>query len=76
VILPPFELALREGHARAVIAYSGWSFERIVEPGEVILMVGFSSDDIRPSGALQVAGERRTVGADRILTTPVRIDYL
>jgi hypothetical protein len=45
---------------------------RSVEPGEIHVMVGASSEDIRGRGAFRVTGEARVVGHDRVLTTPAR----
>jgi hypothetical protein len=46
---------------------------RVVEPGEIELMIGASSEDIRGRGAVRLTGEARIVGADRVLTTPCSI---
>ena len=57
------------------LAYAGRSFERIVDPGEVIVLVGSSSDDIRLRATVQVSGRVRIVGPDRALTTPARVSH-
>ncbi|OLT39997.1 glycosyl hydrolase [Saccharomonospora sp. CUA-673] len=54
-------------------AYTGRSGERIVEPGEIHLMVGGSSADVRLQRTVHLTGETRYVGSDRRLTTPVRV---
>jgi beta-xylosidase len=53
-------------------AFTGKDLRRIVEPGEIHVMVGASSEDIRGRGALRLTGETRVVGHDRVLTTPAR----
>ena len=53
-------------------AFTGSDLRRIVEPGEIDVMVGASSEDIRGHGAFRLTGEPRVVGHDRVLTTPVR----
>lgn len=55
-------------------SFTGRDYERIVEPGEVLLSAGSSSEDrITPIG-VQITGERRLVGEGRVLTTPVRVE--
>lgn len=48
-------------------SYTGRDVRRIVEPGDVELWVGASSTDIRETLRLVLDGERREVGADRVL---------
>ena len=50
-------------------AFTGVDLRRIVEPGEIRVMVGASSEDIRGRGAFRLTGELRVVGHDRVLTT-------
>jgi beta-xylosidase len=74
-------VALQPGEARRVTfrlhadrtAFSGRSGRLIVEPGVIGVLVGSSSADIRLTGTLTLHGPQRTVGADRVLTTPVTI---
>ena len=54
-------------------SFTGVDLQRIVEPGEIRVMVGASSEDIRGAGAFRLTGDRRVVGHDRVLTTPVRL---
>ena len=54
-------------------SFTGVDLQRIVEPGEIRVMVGASSEDIRGAGALRLTGDPRVVGHDRVLTTPVRL---
>ena len=75
---------LEPGEARRVTfrldadrtAFHGRSGERIVEPGLIEVEVGSSSGDISLRGSLTLTGAERTVGADRVLTTPVTIGAL
>ena len=53
-------------------AFTGLDIQRVVEPGEIHVMVGASSEDIRGRGAFRLTGETRVVGHDRVLTTPAR----
>ncbi|TDW83920.1 beta-glucosidase [Kribbella pratensis] len=54
-------------------AYTGPDLRRIVEPGDVEVMVGTSSLDLPCRAMLRVTGDVRVVGHDRVLTTPVTI---
>jgi beta-xylosidase len=54
-------------------SFTGVDLRRVVEPGEIRVMVGASSEDIRGRGAFRLTGEPRVVGHDRVLTTPVRL---
>lgn len=49
------------------LAYTGPDLHRIVEPGEINVMLGASSADIRLTGPI------RRVGHDRALHTPTHI---
>ncbi|KMS65937.1 beta-glucosidase family protein [Prauserella rugosa] len=54
-------------------SYTGRSGDRIVEPGEIRLMVGASSADVRLRCSIQLTGDTRRVGIDRRLSTPARV---
>ncbi|RZT12032.1 beta-glucosidase [Kribbella sp. VKM Ac-2569] len=54
-------------------AYTGPDLRRIVEPGDVEVMVGTSSLDLPCRAMLRLTGDVRVVGHDRVLTTPVTI---
>ena len=54
-------------------SFTGVDLQRIVEPGEIRVMIGASSEDIRGAGAFRLTGDPRVVGHDRVLTTPVRL---
>ena len=57
-------------------AFTGVDLRRIVEPGEIELLIGASSSDIRGRGRVTLTGDARTVGHDRVLTTPCSIQPL
>jgi beta-glucosidase len=54
-------------------SYTGRAGERIVEPGDVELLVGASSSDIRSRVQLTMDGPRRVVGHDRVLHPEVAV---
>ncbi|MFC4949215.1 glycoside hydrolase family 3 N-terminal domain-containing protein [Pseudonocardia sp. GCM10023141] len=54
-------------------AYTGPDLRRIVEPGELEVLVGTSSTDLPCRATVQVTGEVRAVGHDRELVTPVAV---
>jgi beta-glucosidase-like glycosyl hydrolase len=55
-------------------SFTGVDLRRIVEPGEIRVMIGSSSADIRGRGAFRLSGDARVVGHDRVLTTPYTIE--
>jgi beta-xylosidase len=87
VIRPVRELAgfarvtLRPGQSRRVVfrlhadrtAFCGVSGERVVEAGLIEVDIGSSSADLRLHGEFELIGPERTVGADRVLSTPVAV---
>lgn len=52
-------------------AFTGQSLDRIVEPGEVEVLVGTSAADLPCRGTVLLTGPLRVVGHDRRLVTPV-----
>jgi beta-xylosidase len=54
-------------------SFTGLDLRRVVEPGEIRVMIGSSSADIRAQGAFRLSGLTRVVGHDRVLTTPCTI---
>lgn len=56
------------------MSFTGLGYERVVEPGDVVLSVGTSSEDRPLSATVRITGEQRFVGEGRVLTTPVRIE--
>ena len=57
-------------------AYTAPDMHRIVEPGEVEILVGTSSVDLPCRGTVRLTGRTRRVGHDRALTTPVDVRLL
>lgn len=57
-------------------SFMGADLERVVEPGEILLAAGRSSEDRLPWLAVEVVGQRRVVGEGRVLTTPVNVQKL
>lgn len=55
------------------LAYTGRDLRRIVDAGEIRVMVGPSSAVTPLSATLRVEGPTRTVGPDRVLLTPAEI---
>ena len=54
-------------------AFHGASGARVVEAGLIEVGIGASSADLRLHGALELLGPERTVGADRVLSTPAAV---
>jgi beta-xylosidase len=54
-------------------AYTGADYQRIVEPGDVELLVGSSAAHLPWCETLRVTGKTRIVGHDRRLVTPVAV---
>jgi len=52
-------------------AYTGPDLVRIVEPGDIDVLVGTSSADLPCQGTVRFTGDTRTVGHDRTMVTPV-----
>ena len=72
---------LEPGQARRVTfrlhadrtAFCGLAGEHIVEPGEIRVAIGGASDNLPLTGSFILTGPVRTVGADRVLDTPVTV---
>jgi beta-glucosidase-like glycosyl hydrolase len=54
-------------------AYTNRQLERIVEPGDIEVLVGTSSADLPCRGQVRLTGAERVVGHDRQLVTPVEL---
>lgn len=54
-------------------AYTNASLQRVVEPGDVELLLGNSAAELPVRETVRVTGPTRVVGSDRRLTTPVDI---
>jgi beta-xylosidase len=55
-------------------AFVGRDLRRIVEPGELEVLVGSSVQDLPCRGRVRLVGPVRTVGHDRRLLTPVEVE--
>ena len=56
-----------------MFAFTGKDYRKVVEPGEIRIMIGASSEDIRLKGSFTLTGESRYPGEDRKLVTEVRV---
>jgi beta-glucosidase-like glycosyl hydrolase len=54
-------------------AFTGRDLRRIVEPGELEVLVGTSATDLPGRARVRLTGPVREVGHDRVLITPVRV---
>jgi beta-glucosidase len=57
-------------------AFTGRDYRRIVEPGELEIMVGSSAEDLPCRGKIVLTGELRETGRDRVLITPVEVEKI
>ncbi|MFI7546691.1 glycoside hydrolase family 3 N-terminal domain-containing protein [Actinoplanes sp. NPDC049599] len=74
VSLEPHADALVRFHVHADrTAFTGRDLRRIVEPGDIEVMVGTSAEDLPCRGTVRLTGPLREVGADRRLVTPVDV---
>ena len=72
VLLEPAEAADIQFRVHADrTAFTGRDLTRIVEPGEVEVLVGTSAADLPFGGTVRLTGPIREVGHDRRQTTPV-----
>lgn len=54
-------------------SFTGLDYQRIVEPGEILLSAGSSSEDRLDALSVEITGSRRVVPEGRVLTTPVTL---
>jgi beta-glucosidase len=59
-----------------LFAFTGPSFEKIVEPGLMRVMIGASSEDIRLQGEFALVGPMRPAGRNRALSSRVAVEPL
>jgi hypothetical protein len=57
-------------------AFCGRRLERVVEPGELEVLVGSSATDLPCRSKITLTGPTRIVGHDRRLVTPVELSPL
>ncbi len=55
-------------------AFTGRDLRRIVEPGDIEVLVGRSASDLPCRGVVKLTGPLREVGVGRTLVTPVEVD--
>lgn len=55
-------------------SFTGRDYARIVEPGDMLVMVGSSTADLPLEGKFRIVGDLRQVPEGRTLDTPVRIE--
>jgi beta-glucosidase len=55
------------------LAFYNNDLELVIEPGQIEVMLGSSSADIRQQGAFEITGEDRMTVADRVFDCPVTI---
>ncbi|MFC1840483.1 glycoside hydrolase family 3 N-terminal domain-containing protein [Thermodesulfobacteriota bacterium] len=56
-----------------MLAFTGLDYKKIIEPGEIKIMIGSSSEDIRLEDSFILTGETLYPGEDRKLLTDVRV---
>lgn len=57
-----------------MLSFVGLDYKRVVEPGEIRIMIGASSDDIRLEETFTLFGENYYPGEDRALFTEVTVE--
>lgn len=57
-----------------MLAFTGKDYKKIIEPGEIEVMIGASSEDIRLESSFILTGEARYPGKDRKLVTDVIVE--
>jgi beta-glucosidase len=55
------------------LAFYDADMELAIEPGEISVMVGAASDDIRQSGSFEIVGDRRVISTADLRPTGVEI---
>jgi beta-glucosidase len=56
-----------------LLAFTGLDYRKVIEPGEIRIMIGSSSEDIRLEKSITVTGEKRYPGEERKLITDVKV---
>ncbi|MGB2965120.1 MAG: glycoside hydrolase family 3 N-terminal domain-containing protein [Anaerolineales bacterium] len=75
-------LGLEPGETKSVtfnlpvnqLAFYDSDLSLVVEPGQIILMVGSSSEDIRQMGRIEIIGDEKTVIKDQVFVCPVEVN--
>lgn len=55
------------------VSFTGLDLQRVVEPGELRVLVGRSAGDLPLVGSVDLVGPRRVVAEGRVLSTPVHV---
>lgn len=59
-----------------ILGFYGIDLTYIVEPGEIEIMIGASSDDIKGIGTIEVLGKRKEMEKEKVFTVPVSVHSL
>jgi len=76
-------VTLKPGEARKVIfrlsadqlAFYNRAMRLVVEPGDIEVMVGSSSEDIRLNGKFEIVGDVREVPSERVMLTKIEVEH-
>ena len=72
--LDPGETARVKFHLPVnLLAFYNLDMDLVIEPGEIQVMIGSASDDIRLSGAFQISGDKPQKVAHRLFVCPVTV---
>jgi beta-glucosidase len=55
------------------LAFYDRDMKYVVEPGEIEVLLGSSSEDIRLEGTFEITGERRSLGRSEVVATQVEV---
>ena len=56
-------------------SFTGTNLNRVVEPGDIEVAVGRSASDLPLLGRFELTGSTRELGQDRVLVTPVEVEF-
>jgi beta-glucosidase len=59
----------------SVLGFYGRSHNKIVEPGEIKVMIGTSSDDIHLQGCFQISGDVTDVSKENAFFSDVQVHH-
>ena len=59
-----------------MMAFYDNNFDLVIEPGEITIMIGTSSEEIRLNGSFTISGDYKTKIQDRIIDCPVIVNTL
>jgi beta-glucosidase len=55
------------------LGFYDMSMDFVVEPGDINVMIGSSSEDIRAQGIFKIKGEKMKIGKDKVFFSSVRV---